>query len=168
MRKRPSGIVIALLLASTTAYPEPLNVKPGLWEMTSTTAVSGTPPVDTSKMTPEQKAGFEAAMKARQAKAPSPRVIKSCVTKEQLEREPFKEAAKASCTDTVISSTRSQWHTKRVCTQPNSIGEFMIEVLSPERIKESVQMNQSDDKHAMTVHVSIDGKWLGSNCGEIK
>jgi Rod binding domain-containing protein len=136
--------------------------------MTSTTATSGTPPVDTSKMTPEQKAGFEAAMKARQAKGPRTRLIKSCMTKEKLEREPFQEAAKASCTDTVISSTRSLWHAKRVCTQPNSVGEFMIEVLSPERIKESVQMNQSDDKHAMAVQVSISGKWLGSSCGKIK
>ena len=168
MRIKPSGIVIALLLASTTAYAEPLNVKTGLWELTSTTAVSGTPPVDTSKMTPEQKAGFEAAMKARQAKGPSTRVIKSCMTKEKLEREPFKEAAKASCTDTVISSTGTHWHAKRVCTQPSSVGEFMLEVLSPERIKETVQMNQGDDKHAMTVHVSIAGQWLGSNCGKIK
>ena len=168
MRIKQSGIVIALILASTGAYAEALNVKPGLWEITTTTAVSGMPPIDTSNMTPEQKARFEAAMKARQAHSPRNHVSKSCVTKERLERGPFQDEDKESCTHTVISSTSTQWQTKLSCTKPKRVGEFKIEALSREKIKGTVQMNESDDKHAMSVHVSLAGRWLDSDCGGIK
>lgn len=168
MRIKQSGIVIALALASTAVYAEPFDVKPGLWEVTATATTSGTPPIDTSNMTPEQKARFEAAMKALQANGPRVHVRKSCMTKEKIEREPFQEKDEESCTHTVISSTRTQWQAKRVCTKPKSVDEFKYEALSRERIKGTVQINKSDDKHAMAVHVSIDGRWLGSNCGGIK
>lgn len=168
MRIKHSYIVIALVLSSTAVYADPLDVKPGLWETTTTTEMSGMPPIDTSKMTPEQKARMEAAMKARQAQGPRVHVRKSCVTKERLEREPFQEKDKESCTHTVISSSRTHWQSKLLCTQPKRVGEFDIEAVSRERIKGSVQMNESDDKHAMAVHVSIAGKWLGSSCGNIK
>jgi hypothetical protein len=168
MRIKLAVIVIAIALASTAAYSEPLDVKPGLWEITTTTAMSGMPPIDTRNMTPEQKARFEAAMKARQGQGSRAHVSKSCVTKERLEREPFQEKDNESCTHTVISGTRTKWQTKLLCTKPKSVGEFKIEALSRERIKGAVQMNESDDKHAMTVQVSIAGKWLGSNCGDIK
>ena len=168
MRIKQSGIVIALALASTGAYADPLDVKPGLWEITVTTKMSGMPPIDTSKVTPEQKARFEAAMKALQAKGPRVRVRKACMTQERIEREPFQEKDEASCTHTVISSTRTQWQAKRVCTKPKSVEEVKYEALSRERIKGTVQINKSDDKHEMAVHVSIAGKWLGSNCGNIK
>ena len=170
MKIKQSSAIIALLLASTAAIAEPLDVKLGLWENTTTTEMSGMPPVDTSKMAPEQKARFEAAMKARQAKGPQTHVHKSCLTKEKLEREPFQDAEdkKESCTHTMISSTRTQWHGKLQCTKPQRVGEVRMEALSRERIKGTIQMNANDASHAMAVHVSIAGRWLGSSCGNIK
>lgn len=168
MRIKQSVFVIALALACNAAYSEPLDVKPGLWEVTTTTAMSGMPPMDYSGMPPEQRARIEAAMKARQGQGARAHVRKSCVTKEKLEREPFQEKDRGSCTNTVISSTKTIWQAKIRCTKPKSEGEFKMEALSRERIKGSVQMNASDDQHAMTVQVSIAGKWLGSACGNVK
>lgn len=168
MRTIHSCIVIALVLSSTLAFAAPLDVKPGLWETTTTTEMSGMPPLDTSKMTPEQKARIETAMKKRKAQGPRVHVRKSCVTKERLNREPFQGKEQESCTRTVISSTGTHWQTKLLCTNPKRVGEFDIEAVSREHIKGSVQMNESSGKHAMAVHVSIDGKWLGSSCGNIK
>lgn len=168
MRIRYSYIAFALVLSSTVAFADPLDVKLGLWETTSTTEMSGMPPIDTSNMTHEQMARMEAAMKAREAHGPRVHVVKSCVTKERLEREPFQEKDKESCTHTVISSSRTHWQSKLLCTKPKRAGEFNIEAVSREHIKGTVQMNASDDKHAMAVHVSMDGKWIGSSCGNIK
>ena len=168
MRIKHSYIVIALVLSGTVAYADPLDVKPGLWETTTTTEMSGMPPIDTSKMTQEQKARIESAMKKRQAQGPRVHVRKSCVTKERLNREPFQEKEQESCTRTVISSSRTQWQAKLLCTKPKRVGEFKVEAVSREHIKATVQMNTSDDKHAMAVHVSMDGKWIGSSCGNIK
>jgi hypothetical protein len=160
-------IVLSLLLASVTVHAEPLDVKTGLWEVTTTTAISGMPPIDTSKMSPEQKARFEAAMKARQAHGPRSHVSKSCITKERLEREPFQGKNDDSCTHTVISSTRAHWEATLQCSKPRRVGKFNVEAVSRERIKGTMQMNASDDKHAMAVSMSLDGKWIGSSCGKV-
>jgi len=168
MKANQLAIFIVLATASTIAYPEPLDVKPGLWEVTTTTAVKGMPPIDYSGMPPEQQARIEAAMKARQAQGPRVHVVKSCVTKEKLARGPFQDKDEISCTSTVVSSSRTKWQGNLLCTKPNRKGEFKMEALSRERIKGTMQMNASDDKHAMAVRVSIDGKWLGSACGGVK
>lgn len=170
MKIRQSGIFIALVLASAAACAEPLDVKLGLWENTTTVEMSGMPPIDTSKMPPEQRARFEAAMKARQAQGPRSHVHKSCLTKEKLDRAPFQDAEdkKESCTHTMISSSRTQWHGKLQCTKPVRTGDFKMEALSRERIKGTMQMDASDANHAMAVHASFSGKWLGPNCGDIK
>jgi hypothetical protein len=161
-------VFLTLAVASTVAYTEPLDVKPGLWEVTTTTAMSGMPPIDYSGMTPEQKARIESAMQARQAMGPRVKVRKTCVTREQIAREPFQDSDTASCTHTITSSTRTRLQAKLHCTHPRSDGEFRMEALSRERIKGAVRMNASDDRHAMAVQVSIAGKWLGSACGDVK
>jgi hypothetical protein len=168
MKANQFAIFIALAFTSTVAFSEPLDVKPGLWEVTTTTAMSGMPPMDYSGMPPEQRARIEAAMQASQAMSQGVKVRKSCLTREKLAREPFQEKDNESCTHTVISSTRTMWQAKLKCTEPKSTGEFKIEALSRERIKGTVQMNASDDQHAMAVQVSIAGKWLGSACGNVK
>ena len=168
MKANQLAIFLALAVASTVVYPKPLAVKTGLWEVTTTTAMSGMPPIDYSGMTPEQKARIEAAMQARQEMGPRVKVRKSCLTKEQLTREPFQDSDTASCTHTVTSSTPTRLQVKLHCTHPNSDGNFMIQALSRERIKGTVQMNASDEKHAMAVQVSITGKWLGSACGDVR
>jgi len=71
-----------VLLASGDV--QPLNIKTGLWQLTMTTTVSGRPPIPPealARMTPEQRAKFEAAMKARASHGPRTRTYKNCVTK---------------------------------------------------------------------------------------
>ncbi|MGA7595586.1 MAG: DUF3617 domain-containing protein [Gallionella sp.] len=168
MKANQLPIFLALAVASTAAYPEPLDVKTGLWEVTATTAMSGMPPIDYSSMPPEQRERIEAAMKAREAMGNRVHVRKSCVTREQLAKEPFQDEGNKSCTHSVITSTRTTMQAKIHCTRPRSDGEIKMEALSRERIKGTVQMNASDDKHAMAIRVSIAGKWLGSACGDVK
>ncbi len=51
-----TGLILASLTAVAFAQAPALNIRMGLWEMTSTTNVGGEMPgIDTSKMTPEQK-----------------------------------------------------------------------------------------------------------------
>jgi hypothetical protein len=162
------AVFLTLAVASTFAYPAPLDVKPGLWEITTTTAMSGMPPIDYSGMPPEQRARIEAAMQARQAMGPMTKVRKSCVTTEKLAKEPFQDSDTASCTHTVVSSTPTRLRVKLHCTHPDSDGDFLMEALSRDRIKGTVRMHASDDKHAMAARVSIAGRWLGSACGDVK
>ncbi len=85
-------LAAALFCAAVcAAQVTPLNVKTGEWESTMTNETSGQMPIPQEmldKMTPEQRARMEAAMKARGMQGPRTIVNKQCVKKEDLDK-PF-------------------------------------------------------------------------------
>src|SRR5689334_3647145 len=111
--KRVSAWMGAMALATTTAtvlfaQPPALDVKMGLWEVTSTTNIGGDmPPVDTSKMTPQQKAQVEQAMKGMMGSHTN--TTKSCMTREKFEKESFMigNEPNQNCRQTLTTNTRS-------------------------------------------------------------
>src|SRR5688500_469256 len=70
--------------AAQTPVRPLLDVRMGLWEVTSTTDIGGMPAVDTSKMPPQVQAQMAAAMAGAMGK---PSVLKSCMTKEKFVTE---------------------------------------------------------------------------------
>ncbi len=165
-------LLSALLLAATTANAAPLDLKLGLWESTITTESNGAPPIDTSRLTPEQKARVEALFKQRAAQGPRSHTTKSCLTKEKLAEDPASEAPEKgeSCTTKIISQSSTHWQGKRICTLNGRKREFDINVsaLSRERTKGTVKATFSDASHSMKVDGTISGKWLASSCGSVK
>src|SRR5687768_1604779 len=84
-----------LVVAMCTALPvasqaaEKLNVKLGLWEITSETQTRGMPPLPKElldKLTPEQRRKMEADLKAEQAKGPEKDTDRECITQKDLEQ----------------------------------------------------------------------------------
>lgn len=71
-----SLLVACFLVSIVFAATEPLNVKTGLWQVTEISTTSGVPPLPAGmqarldKMTPEQRAKLEAAMKGRSGGTP--------------------------------------------------------------------------------------------------
>lgn len=68
------NIAMTILLASTLAFGQskfqPLNVKTGLWESTTTSTTSGQMPLPSdmlAKLSPDQRARIEARMNANSA-----------------------------------------------------------------------------------------------------
>ena len=90
------GAVLAsgtILLADSSV--QPLNVKPGLWEVTMNMTISG-------------------------SRAPQTRTYRSCLKKEDLNKYPFVDPEK-KCTYTVSSSTGSTMEASGTCA-PGSEG----------------------------------------------
>src|SRR3982751_1556567 len=88
MHRTRAVISIVAVLGLTrvlVAQAPALNLKPGLWENTITTSIGGMPPVDTSKMPPEQAARIAEAMKAMSGDKAT--TTKDCVKKADLEKE---------------------------------------------------------------------------------
>jgi len=172
MRARQFAACVALTLAGAAAVAaEPLDIKPGLWETTTTTESSGLPPIDTSKMTPEQRARFEAAMKAREAQGPRTRVHRGCLTKERLAHQPFDDpdSKDMKCTVTLQSSSRTHWKGKSVCTgERTRVAEFDVQALSRERVRGTAKVDVGDARHAMHVRATLSSRWLSSDCGSVK
>ncbi|HEX9051339.1 MAG TPA: DUF3617 domain-containing protein [Anaeromyxobacter sp.] len=160
--------VVAATAGATTARAEPFDVKPGLWEVTTTSETSGALPIDTSKLTPEQRGRLEAAMKARQGTRTH--TLRSCLTQEKLDRglfSPDKENAK--CKHTVVASTRTVREVKIDCTGDRPMtGDLRFEALTRERVKGDARMTVGEGARSMKVNSTTTARWIGSDCGSVK
>jgi uncharacterized protein DUF3617 len=146
----------------------PLEVKPGLWEMTSDTEHSGAPPLPPAvlaQMSPEQRAKIEAAMKG--AMGPQHGVHKHCVTQDDIARG-F-EKMPGQCTQTVTSSSATTREGTFQCSGSNiSSGSYRVRASSPESVVVDVNVTMSNAGSAMTRKTTGQGKWLGADCGDVK
>jgi hypothetical protein len=167
------GLLVLFPLAMRSdSTVTPLNVKPGLWEvsvtMTGLPAMPAIPDSVLAQMPPDQRAKIEAMMKGQA------NTMKTCVTKDKLEKsEAFRNAPK-SCTYTIVSSTSSKLEMKTECTQ-NGVkmtGNFVVEAVDSENVKGSMRMNASGGNpsggnNAMNMNSTFTEKWLGADCGEV-
>lgn len=168
---------LALLWASASWAADdfrPLNVKPGLWEATMTSQVSGLPPIPAevlARLTPEQRERMEAAMKGRAGGGPQSRVTKSCLTPEQLNKPlTFDDNKNTACKSTLIRSSASQQEIRMDCSQGDvrSSGTVHIEAIDSEHVKGTSEVNTSGGDNKMNIQISYAAKWVGADCGDLK
>jgi Protein of unknown function (DUF3617) len=172
INKLTLAIALSLPFACLAADDfKPLDIKPGLWETTITTQAKGIPPAPPemmARLTPEQRAQTEAAAKARGGVGQQTRLVKSCMTADDL-KKPFalSEDAHAMCTRTVIASsgTKADVHFECAKGQVRSFGDIHVEAVSPESTKGSSQYTSQDAAHRLDAKVTFTGRWLGADCG---
>jgi Protein of unknown function (DUF3617) len=166
---------VALLVASVLSMPAlagaaSLNLKPGLWEVHSTVKRSGTPPIPDSviaKLTPEQKAKLDAALKAQASRPPTNSVTKTCITEEDLKKPiPLDPGGRQkSCKSTLVKSSHTMQMIHVECTgQQNVTGDWKFEAIDPKSMIGTMDMKVSADTHTMTVDGKFQGKWIQASC----
>jgi hypothetical protein len=150
---------------------KPLEVNAGLWETTITTKAKGMPPMPASvmeRLTPEQRARTEEAVKSSGTAGQQTRVTKSCLTSDDL-KKPFalNDDAHATCKRTVVSSsgTKEDVHFECAKGPVKSVGDIHVEAVSAESMKGTSQATSGDGEHSMDFKVSFAGRWLGADCG---
>jgi hypothetical protein len=174
MRINQSVIFIALAFASNAAFSEPLDVKPGLWETTTTTAMSSMLPIDTSNMPPEQKARIEAAMK-NMAGSPHTTAVKSCVTREGIDKAiaDANSTKTNTCAPKLVSASASKVRLHIDCTREGgnmkSNGDMTIERTDSEHFKGTGAMKSTGaNGRNMDMKWSMTGTFVSSDCGKVK
>ncbi len=156
----------ALLVAQTPVRPL-LNVRMGLWEVTSTTNIGGLPGVDTSKMSAQQQAQIAKAMAGAVGK---PTVTKSCMTRDKFvtERAPLEQPG-TTCQQTIQTNTAMVLENTMICTgERPSKAVSRTEALSPTEFAASVTSSSTAQGRELTVTLKMTGKWLGADCGTVK
>jgi Protein of unknown function (DUF3617) len=149
---------------------KPLNVKTGLWQTTSTTTVTGSmgiPPEMAAKLTPAQRAGFEAAMKKQASGVPRTRTYKSCLTEKNLTEDPFADKNdKFKCQETVIQSTGTELEVREACTDSRSKSDvhLVLHASSSEHVTGSGNVVVTMGGHTMHSVKKMDSKWVGASC----
>ncbi len=162
----PSTVVVAasftLLLAASAARATPFDVKPGRWETTTVTHMKGVliPEGQLAKMTPEQRARVEEAMKSQHDRKST---HASCVTKEELERAFLPDEDEEDCKHTVVSSSATKQEVVVECTgETKSKRTMRFEALSPERVKGTFAIVAGKGQAT----VDFTGRWLSPDCKE--
>ena len=151
----------------------PLDVKTGLWEVTSTPQVGAMPPMPPhlGRLTPEQRAKIEERWKANAAERakPRPRILVS-PRKKLTNETPFGEH-KPSCKRTVLTSTSSTLEVQEQCAEANRTKldvTFRVEAVNSENVKGVVEAAMSGGGRAMKTSSEITGKWVSPVCGTVQ
>jgi hypothetical protein len=164
--------VAALALTALSvgaAAPERLNVKLGLWEITSIVRFSGVPPLPKEvldKMSPQQRAKMIADLKAASQEEPEPETSSECITQEELDK-PFHSANSEDCKQTIVRTTRTSQEIRMVCTGKTSgSGTFKVNTPNPETMNGTLDLKAGDGPDAFVIKGTIKGRWLGADCGD--
>ncbi len=171
-------LFIALIVTSSAALwaadrYQPLAVKTGLWEVTTTISMSGQmplPPDVLEKLTPEQRAKFEERMNGKSLQPAKPIVSKHCLTQEQLDKGASFAEDRKSCQHTIVSSTRSKAVVRMDCLD-NGVkieAKLEFEAVDSENIKGQTQTTATGGDRTMNSNSTLTGKWLGPACGASK
>ena len=164
------AVIVAMSLAAALSAQAPLiDVKLGLWEMTSVSKMSGDmPKMDTSKMPPEQRAQIEQALKAAMSSHTS--TDKSCVTKETLEKSMFMgDQTKDNCKQVLTVNTKTTLEATITCTgQTPMTGKVRFDAISPTSVKGTITSVGTTPQGKMNIDIAMTGKWLGADCGTTK
>lgn len=167
-------IILALSLIlpafSMTAYSEQLNVKPGLWETTTTSEKRAAKlPANMDKLTPEQRAKVEHKLADRVRK--ETRTVQSCLNEAQIKsgKAFIGKSHQASCTYMFMKQTPSDLDAKLECSGANAMtGRILIHAADPENMSGTVDMTYGAGDNLQLLNRSvITARWLGSDCVKV-
>jgi Spy/CpxP family protein refolding chaperone len=167
------GIVLTgatLAMATTAAQAEPLDIKPGLWQMTVRGEMHGMPPIPEEQlkgMSPQQRAAIEKMM-AESAK-PHTRIIKQCITQEDLNKSEdlFTSDQPGMKCENKLSKHSSTGMTGTIdCTKDGTrtTGDYSYVAKDREHVTGKVSMTISNGRNTMTTTGTMSGQWLGAEC----
>lgn len=162
---RMSGLALIGLGCAASAA-EKLDIRTGTWEVTATTQMSGMPLSDEmlGKMTPQQRAEIQAAMRAEAAKGPQTEVTRECITADDVER-PFQSASGEDCQQTIVRTTRTTQEARLVCTgQHKGEGLLRVNAPNPETMTATLDLRAGDGPNAFTIKSRMKGRWLSAQC----
>ena len=172
------GALVATLIGTAATLPltyagSPgvgLDVKPGLWEISTTTDMQGNmiPQAQLDRMPPEQRARVAAMMAKRAAAGPKSFVHKSCVTVEELQRGAFRaddDKSDASCKYVVLKQTPTAQEGKMTCTGDDAhSADMSVAAADREHVKGVIRVESGHGKNT----VQFSGRWLGASCAGAK
>ena len=155
--------------ACAIAQYQPLNVKTGQWQTTVLVNTGGTLPMPSgqmAKLTPEQRARVEAAMKQASRPKTTAHTNQDCLTQDELSKgTPFKSDDK-KCTQKVLNSSSSKLNVEQDCAEDSMTTKtiMLLEATSPELVKGTGTVTATSEGHTFTSNISFTSQWLSSTC----
>jgi hypothetical protein len=170
----------ALVLLVSAVGVSAQTMKPGLWEITNTiqsggkelTAAMASIQKQMASMPPEQRKMMDDMMAKQGVKmgggAGSGMTIKMCMTQEMVDRDHMATPHQGDCTNTIGARTGGSMKFSFKCTKPPASGQGEVSLSSPEAYSMKMSTTTSAGGTERTMEMQATGKWMGSNCGDIK
>jgi hypothetical protein len=172
--------LVAAALAVLASAAGAQNLKPGLWEVTSNMRTSSGQMEQSmarmqnemAGMPPEQRKMVEEMMARQGVKmgkgGPGGGAsMKICMTKEMVEKDEL-PAQQGDCRTTSQSRSGNTMKYAIACTNPPSTGEGQVTFKGPQAYTMKMVMSTRVDGKPETMNMEGSGKWLGSDCGNIR
>lgn len=172
-------IFLAAILSGAVAGASAQNLKPGLWETTNRMQSSSGQmeqgmaqmQQQMANMPPEQRKMVEDMMKQRGMSMGSgsggAMSMKFCMSKEMAERREI-PAQRGDCRMTQQQMTGSTMRMAFTCSNPPSSGEGEVTFSGPDAYQMKMAVNTTVQGRPEKVNMEGSGRWLGSDCGDIK
>jgi len=167
-----AGVLLLALTALAADKVQRLNVKTGLWEVTTITHNQGHMPIPEGmlkRMTPEQRARMDARLKAQPAERSHTITHKSCVTEQDTQKgDLFSTNPNQECTEQIVSSTSTAAEIHMVCERQGiqGNGTLTIKALNPEYVKGSSHITANGNGQTLNTDSTFTAKWVGASCGK--
>jgi hypothetical protein len=145
-----------------------LNIKMGLWQMTTTMTMTGNMPMpDLSKLPPDQQEKVKAQMGAMMG-TPQTHTDPKCMTKESFDKADF--TGNKNCKTVLTTNTASAVDLQVTCTeqQGTTTGTMHIEAPTTESIKATLNGSAVMGAQTMKMSGTMTGKWVSTDCGTVK
>jgi hypothetical protein len=149
-----------------------LDVAPGLWEISTSGAVSGTPqipPEMLARMKPEQRVIAQALVLAIIAQANAPHRMQFCVTPQQVRQGlDLSRMGGGNCRQTIQSRSASGLDMQVACGRDDRMhGVVRLRVLDRSTVIGDVEVREGVGGSAAGITQNVHGKWLGASCGDV-
>lgn len=175
MRIVPPFLIAASLaatLTSTASAQTAPPIKPGLWEIhVEHQGGPATPDVSEhmKNMPPEQRKHIEAMMKERGVDmSGGMNKVKICLDKASMDQGRWQGEQAAHC-KTDKSNTGTVWRWHAVCGEPyNSVTDGEATFTNAETYVVKTKTTMTIRGKSQTTQSTIQSKWMGANCGDIK
>lgn len=161
-----SALGFALLAHAGDAVK--LDVKLGLWEVTTRGKAGGQLPDELlQRIPPERREQMMAQMRAA---AERPTTHRQCLTAAKLAKGFDISQERASCHRTVESNTSSAMSVTEVCNegQGAQVVKAHFEAVNRESVTGTINMAMTRGGQTMTMDRDFQAKWLGADCGTVK
>ena len=178
MKKSKVLIFLISITITFSAHAAQKQMKPGLWENTfNIKSQSGTIEKAMAELKskmgsmPEQQRKMMEEVMAKQGLGVNQQgtSIKVCISKEQAQNMQIPQGENENCTQKVVKRTDNSIKIKFECVGDNpASGEGEFTFTSPTEYSGLSTINTKLDSKQERIQMSQKGKWLSSDCGEIK
>lgn len=148
---------------------EPLNVKPGLWETTTTIEKKrARQPTNLDQLTPEQRVKVD-AMLAQQVKRET-HTVTACLSEAKIRSgEAFTgNTHRGACDHEITTQTASELVASVQCHGANQLtGSVTMQAHNPESMTGTVDMTYGPaDRLQVLTHSEISSRWIQTDCSQ--